>query len=288
MTLIAAVRCVDGFVIAADAQETFGNYRRAVQKIAPLEFGDSLKVIVAGSGNAALIESFIVKIARRLSDSHISDISHFSKVFEDELVSFHGVDVRLCPDQDRSFQVIVAASLAQSGEFDVWVSENVRLRPISHYELIGWDASVYHNVIQRLCHREVTLHQGVLIAVYTLMIAKETCNWVGGATSVAVIRENGVSMERPEFVQAIESRLKAYESGLNNVFLACADTSVSPTRLQDELSKFSEKAMEVHQAQLTSAVAESFGGPTALGDPYPKAPPGTVLRLQKGHRDFDS
>jgi hypothetical protein len=76
MTLIAAYRTPEGVAICADSQET-GFYpdgegglhelRKALQKIAPITTGD-YQLIIAGSGNAALIEVFILRLERRFGN----------------------------------------------------------------------------------------------------------------------------------------------------------------------------------------------------------------------------
>jgi hypothetical protein len=75
MTLIAAFRTPEGVAICADRQETVylpdengivQEYRKTVQKIAPLAFGD-LRLIIAGSGNADLIDAFTLVISRQFA-----------------------------------------------------------------------------------------------------------------------------------------------------------------------------------------------------------------------------
>jgi hypothetical protein len=73
MTLLSARRVANEIVLCGDSQETItrigpdglpAEYRKAVQKIIPKNMGN-YSVTIAGSGHAALIESFIVKLERR-------------------------------------------------------------------------------------------------------------------------------------------------------------------------------------------------------------------------------
>jgi hypothetical protein len=81
-------------VVSADAQETVGNYRVAVQKIVPEQMGN-YRVIVAGSGNPSLIESFTIVLKRALSVNPTGTIEGFVAATEEELKKFYEVDVRL-------------------------------------------------------------------------------------------------------------------------------------------------------------------------------------------------
>src|SRR5436190_20142246 len=68
VTLIAAFRCntygAPGVVICADSQETVGEYRVSVDKIAPRVLGD-YQMVIGGAGNAAgLIDDFIENFSR--------------------------------------------------------------------------------------------------------------------------------------------------------------------------------------------------------------------------------
>jgi hypothetical protein len=99
MTLIAAVRYADGVVMCADAQETVGDYRRAVQKISPFETGD-YQVMVAGSGHAQLIESFIVCLERSLQLPDVgTDLRAFVASVEGQLAASIGRMWRFAPTQ---------------------------------------------------------------------------------------------------------------------------------------------------------------------------------------------
>jgi hypothetical protein len=101
MTLIAAWRCQDGIVVHADTQESVpvwqgvdaaGNdiyvgYRKTVLKIEPRQTGH-YNFILAGGGNASLIESFIVCLERRLAVESGDTLLEFVTLFEDEMQRF--------------------------------------------------------------------------------------------------------------------------------------------------------------------------------------------------------
>ena len=108
MTLIAAVRCNDGIAIAADSQETVGDYRRTVQKISPLAFGNC-SAVIAGAGNSDLIEAFTTFLSRSLSGVEFANISEFLEKSETALMNFYSSVVSLNQSDYKEMQLFLAA-----------------------------------------------------------------------------------------------------------------------------------------------------------------------------------
>jgi hypothetical protein len=190
--------------------------------------------------------------------------------------------VALCPDpdEDKWFKLFIGAVSKTTKESNVWATENVRLRTIGDSELIGWDEPLYAGTMRRLCRPKMTAAQAVLAGIYVLTIAEESSNYVGGDTSVAVIRENGIWMESQDYVRSMEKRLHDYERQINDVFLACANTEVSPEQLGEKLSQFAREALSLHKAHLDRVVRDMVAsGLNTQNSPYPKIPPGTVLNV---------
>jgi hypothetical protein len=64
VTLIAAFRCDHGIVICADTQETVGQFRVSVDKIAPRIAGE-YELVIGGAGNCGgLIDDFTENFTR--------------------------------------------------------------------------------------------------------------------------------------------------------------------------------------------------------------------------------
>ncbi len=156
MTLIAAVRTPRGIAIAADSQETAGSHRRSVQKLDRLEIWEGrLSVIVAGSGDADLIDSFSARLQTTLPNYQISTLDEFVFTVETELQSFYDIDVPLSTAEDKRVRMFVAASIVgKVPQFDIWITKNVRLIRMSpDYGFVGWDETRYDVILSRLCQR---------------------------------------------------------------------------------------------------------------------------------------
>src|SRR5271166_2859033 len=70
VTLIAAFKCSDGYVLCADTQATVGLYRVTRQKLATTTCGN-FQIAIAGSGNNGnLIDTFVERLQDNLRDNN--------------------------------------------------------------------------------------------------------------------------------------------------------------------------------------------------------------------------
>lgn len=295
MTLIAAIPCKEGFVLAADSQETvpvwsddqndYVEYRRTVQKIEPREMGP-FSVIVAGSGHAALIDSFIVLLERKLSSAAKDNLTDFVRYTEEALADFYARDFTLCTDLDKDIRLFFSAVPKKGGECGVWILKNVRLEPLAKADLIGFRESLYVNLMDRFSRPNMALQQGILASIYVLTVAEKTSNYVRGPMTVATVKANGIWMAKADYVAAMAERLRVYEEHINNVFLACADTSIHAYQLEEMLSGFSRSAVELHRKHIDDVVgAITIQDMMTMNDPVPRLPPGSVITF--GDRGFE-
>jgi hypothetical protein len=292
MTLIAAFRCNGGLVIAADSQETitdeFGNqYRKTVQKIAPRVIGN-YQLAVAGAGHAKLIEAFILHLERALKQKSLRGVTQFQEFVEGQLREFYASDVRLCPDEDKQIIIFIAAVCQLTKEYELWVSENVRLRTAAKDapELIGVEYGLYTQTARRLFTDGMSMAQSVLASIYVLTLAEQTSNWVRGPMDVVTIKPNGIWAESAEYVRVMQDRLKEHESFVSAIFLSCADTSVPVHSLEKQLSEFSQATVALHRQHIDRQVRElTIEKLMSTNDPYPKFPLGSpILFTEQGQR----
>ena len=295
MTLMVAVPCEHGCVLAADSQETITSpdgydYRKTVQKMVPENMG-AFQVIVAGCGNAYLIESFIARLKRRLdASSSVTSINGFVSVTENELVEFYSKDVKLCPDEDKDKTISMFFAATGDGQYGVWVQRYLTLIAVEKQQLLGWDESLYVNVIDRLCRPSMTMPQAILAAIYVLSVAEQTSNYVRGPMSVQIIKKQGIWQEEATYIQEMNERLNLYEKQVNEMFLSCADTSVSMKVLQGELQAFSTTVAALHREHIDRQIGKLTLDKIAhTDDPYPKFPLGTPVILNfNGAEEFGS
>src|SRR5438874_7631882 len=249
MTLISAFRTGCSAVLHADSEENFGAFRRSVQKIVPKRMGN-LDVIIAGSGIGHLIEGFTAKAKEHLDRIQASTIEDVKQVVEQRLPSFYiQVAAHPAPDDIRQqeHKFIIAAYSKSDNNFEVWANRSTALIAVTSYELAGVEDVLYDHIAQRMFLPSMTFQQAVLAGLYLFTIAESTSTYIRGPIQVAAISENGISMEKPEYVQLMQNHLRAYERDMNRVLLACADTSIAVHDLQNILSEFSADAAAMHR-----------------------------------------
>jgi hypothetical protein len=92
VTAIAAFRCIDGLVLAADTEESYGNDKAYAHKLFPVDRENS-RLCVAGSGLGYLIDYANEQIGSAL-DSGIKDVNQFRASLADILDEAYADDGR--------------------------------------------------------------------------------------------------------------------------------------------------------------------------------------------------
>jgi hypothetical protein len=282
MTLIASIRCKEGIVLCADAQETVGSYRVAVQKIIPFSVA-GCQLIIAGSGHADLIDSFVMAAHDAIAARGTAgcDIKGLRSLLHDTLVDFYAKDVRLCPDPKRTkrMRLFIAAHIAHTKQYEVWLTKNTRLQPIGKHELIGWDEPLYKVSMKRFYHDNIPLTQAALAATYVLTIAKETSLYVGGELSLAIVKDSGIWMEEQQYIKTLEERLKTYENYTTQLLLGCADTSVYSTTLAAWMDQLGKLVRSLHEQQINAVLEDAWkrGDEHCTGYAIERVPPGIMV-----------
>jgi hypothetical protein len=287
VTLIVAVPCKDGFVMAADSQETitewddsardYVQFRKTVQKIPAIEMGE-FSVIIAGSGNTDLIESFIVVLKRRFINEKADRIDDFVAITESTLEDFHNRKVKEATCQDLA--MFFAAVPKKQGEMGVWRQMHTTLVPITAPEMIGCNEAIYVDALARTCTKDMTPLQGILAALHVLSIAENTSNSVKGPMHVAMITPNVIWTENEKYIRAMTENLKIFEREIGRVFIACADTSIHASQLEKTLHEFSAFAVHMHKTIIDETVnIMGIDGMFNSAAPFARYPRGSIIGL---------
>jgi hypothetical protein len=74
-----------------------------------------------------------------------------------------------------------------------------------------------------------------------------------------------------------------YEKQLNEVFLACADTTVSTEQVKQQIEMFKTAAVGLHRAHIKATAERMFEhGASLPSDPLPRIPAGSVIGVGPG------
>src|SRR5258707_433136 len=127
VTLIAGIRCVEGFVLCADSQETVnvpdrGEYRVQVNKISPQDAG-AYQVVVGGSGDGPLVDgftdSFVDEAASWQANLTAPEIKNKIKTL---LHNYHRNEVALSAafDDDKHLSFIICVKTKNCTDGFLW------------------------------------------------------------------------------------------------------------------------------------------------------------------------
>jgi hypothetical protein len=253
MTLISAFRCKDheardSFVVCADSQETTGDYRFYLSKLEPLKTGN-FEIVIGGSGPADLVDAFQLRLEELLPHSSAKNISELKTIIEAELLDFIKIEVTAfaAPKREKYVRFVIAAYAPHAQECGCWITRSSRLKPVQTFELIGYDAPFYRYVAKRLYRTSAGIGQIVRVCLNLFMIVKTTSNYVGGPTTMIVIRRNGVSQENETFIQEAEEHLEELNAATDVLSLALPDTGLSAVAFEAQLQEFLASVREIRK-----------------------------------------
>ncbi len=279
MTLIAAFKCSDGYVVCADSQETVGYRRVSRQKITPKKLGN-FELAIGGSGdNGPLIDAVVHQIESKIeSSADINKLPELRTLIHNELLNARKNDAQLYPRKYRDVRFVVCASSLSPPAVEVWHTAASQLIPVEEYCLVGWDEELYEHAARRLYSAGMPITQALLLGMYLLELAENTSNYVRGPTTVVVARDNGLWLEKADRVAALTERIKLFTAAVDRLVLACPDISMSDQEFAGKIKEFQETILQLRGDYLRS-VAERIvsQGLESYQSPYPEIPPGMVL-----------
>jgi len=247
VTLIAAFRSPEGFAVCADSQGTVGDYRISRQKLIPETCG-AFDIVIAGTGNnGELIDAFVERLLHdNLPRANVSTLPELKQFLGRELLDYDRHEIGHYPRSQRLMQFVVGARTRGDGTYAIWRTQGSRVLEVRDFTVVGWEEPLYSAIAKRLYKQNLTLEQAELAAMYVLIIAEETSNYVHGPMSAAVIRQSGMRIEAPNRVLDMSQRLRDFEIATNNLFLACAENTPQPI-LEKKLDEFRQQATQLHR-----------------------------------------
>ncbi|HEV3275892.1 MAG TPA: hypothetical protein VG860_03675 [Terriglobia bacterium] len=274
MSYLAALRSASGVVLSADQQETVGEDISYVEKIVNERAGH-YNLAIGGAGMDQLVDGFILHIIEEASKPDVDDLR---LLIQKRLREYYENDIRLYPGKHKMLAFLIAVNDTLNGKVYLWQTKGMRLFDVKNYAVIGYNAPFAKYMLRRMYRDDLPLSQLVLLATYVVAVAKTTATSVGLGTQIAIVRENGIALEPPDDIEEMEDRLRDYEKAMNQVFLACADTSIHVSKLQEMLQEFSDAALALHRSHIDKSVdRKGWEGLINRNDPYPKRPLNSVV-----------
>ena len=279
MTLIAAFKCSDGFVLCADSQETVGPYRVTRQKIAPKDCGN-FQLAIGGTGNGDVIDALVDRLETAVAKSALTDVSGLPSLLRSEALDFQKHEAQGYSKKDRAVELIVSARSVSLGVAETWRMIASRALPVDKFSLVGWGIPVYEHTVQRLYRPALTIPQALILGLYVFALAGKTSNYIGGPTTVVIGKPNGLWLVAPDEISDLAARVEKLSAHVDRLLLLAPDISITTQKFKEELDAFEKTAIDVRKADFQATVQRivNRGLPTA-DDAYPRIPPGTTVMI---------
>jgi len=289
MTLISAFRCLDwqgkgAFVVCADAQETMGDYRFFLEKLEPQKTGN-YELLIGGSGYADLIEAFQLRLYDVLPSSSARSIAELKNIIQAELLDFIKVEVQAFIGSKgigKMIRLVIAAHAQETNECECWITKASRLKPIREFDLIGIDDPIYRHIARRLYAPDMGIGRAIRACLYLFSIAKATSTGIGGPTSLAVLRMNGLYEEEKEFIEQFEEHLTELTAAVDVLAIALSDSGISAIEFESILQGFTDAARSIrekHVLLIGGRIVEGILTGKDVKTPYPKFPEGSLISV---------
>lgn len=287
MTLIAAFRCNagghPGVVICADSQETYGDFRVAVDKIVPRD-GGNYDLIIGGSGNIAVLidgQADAIEHSVKRWPAKLSEEDAMARL-ERVLISYNARHVEHYPVSDEKYPeykvmgFLVCVRDRTTSQIYLWRTEATKVERVADYSLLGWQEAVYDYQVKWLYYRGLWTTQAILIGIHLFSVAQNSL-YIGRPTQVITVRADGMHVEKPEDIAVLEERMEVFNRGLAKLVLACPDPSIRHDEFAGYLSTFENEVMWLHADFKRIAFASELAFFTTnpefyRGTPYPKYP----------------
>lgn len=209
MTLIAAVKCVEGMVICSDMEEnTAYGGKRAVNKLFDC-MGQSWGMFIGAAGYSPLCDVAIRKIIKAAKEAdgflctHQEMIGQILKEIVEKYISF---DLPSQERQKREINLVIGVNDINSQETYLYKSWDEILQPMDRYACAGAGEEVAYYYLERLFEPELTLSQAKYLLAFIMKEAKASVGNVGRETQMIDVRKDG-TMGRLFIGARIESEL---------------------------------------------------------------------------------
>jgi hypothetical protein len=275
MTIAIGILARDGMVVAADAEESTGDYMKGTKgKITCWYMPDGeagtfrgncmTSCVIAGAGNSGYVQALTDKLgdAFRLSksdtpvrpftddDSKPSLQREFretiKRFYKDHIIPFASYPERKRPDVEM---LIAVQRSSMSGLF---VSEKTVLNSAIPFKAIGWGSTFAELFLQKLwC--SMSVDQAEILAAYIVFLAKESVETCGKFTTVVSVRKpkiEGTQMlptERAGFVDDEEIdvwerqfRKKWWKAERDRIFSLIDEEIATPKKIRPSTSRKSK------------------------------------------------
>lgn len=243
MTAIAAFRCSDGLVMAADTEETYPDNKVYTFKLFPFE-REGKRMCIAGSGIGYLIDYAKDEIASAL-DSGITSVAHFETNLRRVMRELYEKDFPLYPvdrDSERQIQLLIGVQFVDESNSSRWLEPalfecqsnlvTVPRNPAQRARILGV-GELLQETARQFANWGLNVELAERVSLYLMYEAKRRLAGVGGKTHIFTMRNDGTfNYYRGKHLAEQEAVLAGFD-GVTQLLLLALEPSVPSTKADD-------------------------------------------------------
>jgi hypothetical protein len=282
MTLIAGIKCGDGYVVCADSQETVpladGTEARVTcQKLVSIPVG-KVTVSIAGSGDADLIDAFVERVRIGYATSEISSLAACRTVIQEELAAFKKEKRLRRRGSQTAFSFLIGAQSQEDRRCVLWRTAAGDLIEVQKYALVGYEDSRYDYAARNLFRVDMPLSQGVFLGLYIMWLGQHTSNYIHAPITVAILRDNGLHFEDQKKIDSIDQKVRLFTAQFESQFLACSDTGLQGEEFGKALTEFGATVVQFRREFIEEWVGHAIDtGLDRTLEAWNSVPTGTMI-----------
>jgi hypothetical protein len=272
VTIIAGFKCYDGVVLCADTQETtsIGGVPLTKRNVPKLRFhergavelqmagGVDLAVAFCGAGDGPFIDKLAdnawKEVHLRKSCSSAWDAATaIEESIKDTYEEFGRIyQVGQCPQAELLYAV------KAPGDVLLFYALGPVVNEVDTVHSGGCGYYMADFLAQRMYSKSLSMHQCVILAAYILFQAKEHVDGCGGASHIAVLREDKSSgLVGWQQLEAITKLLEYVDGEAGKIILSAPDLEISDDEFSnqmDDLIRWAKEFRAVNREELRKSL----------------------------------
>jgi hypothetical protein len=243
VTAIAAFRCNDGLVMAADTEETFPDNKVYTFKLFPFE-REGKRMCIAGSGIGYLIDYAKDEIASAL-DAGITNVADFETAVRRIMRDLYEKDFVLYPldrDYEWQIQLLIGVQFIADSTPSSWSEATllecqsnlvtVPKNPAQRARILGV-GELLQETARQFSNWGLNVELAERVSLYLMYEAKRRLAGVGGKTHIFTMRDDGTfGYYRGKHLGEQEAVLAGF-NGIMQLLLLALEPSVTDSKADD-------------------------------------------------------
>jgi hypothetical protein len=268
VTIAAGFKCTDGVVLAADTQETVGDYKKrncakitvkpAVNPIPdirePRRISDprppevvpptpDLSAGVAGAGDSSFLEKLIDKAWLRICQT--ATFEERCAALEEGIIEFYERFWPIYPESMKP-EAELLIGLWSPSEFELLKVIGPLMTKVDSHTFIGCGSAEANSFADRIDLRKLTVKKASSVGIYILKAVKEQVPYCGGDSHLLLMDDRGHAyFENPWSVKWAEEKLRRLEEAVGPLILAAASSEANSEDFQKSLDEFGGKLLTI-------------------------------------------